>query len=301
MKAHFAPTGMDLLSPEIIASLLRAVGVGERPALLRVTPSERTTLCKYVLYLVRRRDNEKAAGDDPETSWLVAMASSHTAMADFIMNPDRQFFTRVSWYQDFLRSITEDDSNGERVSGEQINTGAWCNLRQTCRNIRDAFDGAGLGSTDFFLSFEDWVELQLLLIHAKFRHRDREDEDAYNCHYVQNPHEYVCSGALRMLQNMLYVAVLKSIQEHPSLQVRESATQRFVGDEHARSETFMIGGIVMGSTQGCEPITQVMTTVNSNRCTNCCAVIKITSEGRPDKRKRCCSYPTCLNVSYDYE
>ena len=96
----------------------------------------------YARYLVDRKGTEEGDGDDPETSWLVAMGSSHTAMADFIMNPDRQRFTRGRWYRDFLRSIVE---NNKDEGGEQINPRAWCDLRQTCKKTRDAIDGAGLG------------------------------------------------------------------------------------------------------------------------------------------------------------
>lgn len=271
---------MDPLLPENIVSILRAVEVMKRPSLLRLPPSERTTMREYAKYLVDRTDIECDDGADPSLNWLVAMDSSHTAMADFIMNPDRQLFTRVRWYQDFLRSIVENNKEEGGVSGEQINLRAWCDLRQTCRKMRDAIDSAGLGNAYFCLSFEDWVELQLLLVRAKFGERC----DDNSCYFVQNPEEYICEGALKMLENMLHLSVLKSIQNHPSSKVRENATKRFLANNDTRAAILMMSGIIMGSTEGCESVSRTLD-INRDRCTNCCAPIEITSLGRPNKRK----------------
>ena len=295
---------MNLLSPESIVSILCAVEVGERQPLLRVPRSYLTAPVEYAVYLCDRASNERAKDDDivPGTNWLVAMTSSHTAMADFILNPDRHLFTRGRWYQDFLRSVVDEDKDEGGVCGDQIDERAWCDLRQTCRYTRDAIDGAGLNNAYFCLSFEDWVELQLILVHAKFAATQYDDDGDYNCFYIQNPDDDICKGALTMMENMLHLAVLKSIQDHPSLEVRESATQRFLENTNTVRATLMMSGIIMGSTEGCESVPRVMTLLNWNVCTNCYTPIEITSLGRPDKRgKKCCSQPTCINVTYDYE
>ena len=124
---------------------------------------------------------------------------------------------------------------------------------------------------------------------------------SYNSYFVQNPEEYICSDAMKMLENMLHLSVLKAIQNHPSLKVRENATMRFVANGGTRAATVMLSGTLMGSTEGCESVPRMLN-MNRDRCTNCFEPMEITSLGRPDKRRRkCCSQPTCLNMSYDNE
>ena len=97
--------------------------------------------------------------------------------------------------------------------------------------------------------------MKLILVQVKFgMQRPQEgdpfeeelgEDNDYNCFYTQNPADKICIGALTMLENTPNLAVLKSIQDHPSLEVRESATQRFLENTDTVRAILMMSGIIM--------------------------------------------------------